>query len=231
MGIKKIPVFKRNDYIREFETVVKQEIASHNKKVEESNERLNDFQRLIDIHRSSVNDKLKQLEDYCTNLRKHFDKTYDSDQKFEKSQETLKNLERSLSSFNDQLKALNIYTQTLPTKDSLEFSLSQNSELIMKLIKTLQEQISTNKSYISKLGKKVEEEQEKRSNDVLKFMTNINYYEDMVDDLMKKVNESTLNSLWAAKDMRKKQKSIFVLEKKFEFLDNKINNLKEKSCE
>ncbi len=231
MGIKKIPVLKRKTYIDEFETVVKQEIALHNKKVEESDKRLQSFQRSISIHKNQVTEKTQQLEKYCTELRKHFDKTHDAEERFEKYEEILKSLESKQHVLKTEIDIVKLDLNDFVSESALESRLQDQRLQFEKYLDELNEQIRPLLARINKLEKNLRDEEQHRLLEFSSCIDMIEKQDEKIEDSKDLCIESAFNSDWAKKDMRKKQKGIFILEKKFEYLDDRINKLMEKPSE
>lgn len=231
MGVKNIPVSKRNDYIRKFETLVKQEIALHNKKVQEADQRLNSFDRSLKLQCEQTKEKLSQFEQYCVDLRKHFDQTYKSDEKLSQFETKFGKLQKEQQQLHKDHSKLKEFVESLPTASGVKDCLVAITDEINEFLAKMRDEVLGLSSEFRSLQRAVEKQEKRRLEDHLSSVKMIEAHKKEIEEIAETVKETAFNSEWVKRDMKKKQKSIFVLEKKFEYLDDKIKKLERKHSE
>ncbi len=228
MGVKKSPILKRNDYIRQFEITVKQEIALHNKKVEKTDQRLCDINKSMANHKKLISDKITQMGVFCAGLRAHFDEEIREIQdRFNIHKKSLESFETKQNLLSEGLDSLGKFVRKLPQIDEIKSDLKcfidQMNDRFNKNDQGFKDQECDRQT----MNKRMENQYIQWSSDFLGVLDAVETQKKIIKEMKDKVKETTFNSDWAKKDMRKKQKAIFILERKFEYVDDKIKKLVE----
>jgi len=211
--------------ISRFETVVKQEIELHKNTIADIYENLrklrndlnlsyNDLKKKIELNRSLVTDLVRQLGAIDQNKEEIscFDeKIKKIEAKIDENQHTYteyRSLLADLVTKSDQMFKFGEFESVMDQKfgDTKDFisEVRDNHEIFKKQLseRIIGMNAQTEKNHLELGGLKKE-----------------------IEELRKSVKESVINSEWAKKDMKKKQKMIFILEKKFEYIETRIERL------
>ncbi len=231
MSVKKSPVLKRNEYVKRFEILVQQEIASHNNKIFETNEQLNKFSKDVKELRKLLEERFKHLTCSFTDLGKHVDEKSEVDVRFEDFQNKLKVLEKGQRLLNNEIEDVALDQKELLTKKYFYLSIKDLETCFFDKIKILEDLVLNIEAY--------EKISERDIKDRLKYLSGMFMHQTseiesqnvIIADLKRMVEESAFNSEYVQESMRKRQKTVFVLERKFEYLDTKIKKLEDTACE
>lgn len=228
MSIKKIPVLKRNEYIKEFETVVKQEIALHNKKVQETDNQLNDYRKNMAAEKEAVRRRINELEQYCANLRVHFDESQKIEDRFshinKKFGEFYEFRKEAVKLFDDLLKE----SQKMVEHEDLNTIMNHFTKLIQKCLEEMQGLKQECDHKCDQFRKELLAKLEKQEKQQQFFECRLDKIDDNIEDITENLKKCTYNAEWITKDAKRRQKALFVIEKKFEYLDERIRRLQEK---
>ena len=222
MGLRKIPVLKRKEFIDEFQTTVKQEIALHEKKVQEADQRLNLFQKYIRRNKDLVDDKLKQVERQCLDLEKHFDEKNDIDEQFQNLKSNIKDVEKKNDLLNKNISILLILLEEYVKQDDFKHAKNSVQSQLYELKKDCKNIFSTVLCEKKQVEKRFSQEMESRKLSENEVYSSIDELRSTVESFKDKIDQNAYNSCWIIENRKKQNKIIYSLEKKFEYLDMKF---------
>ena len=229
MAVKQLPVFNRKNIVKNFELLTKQEILRYHNTIAGQNERLSGFEKTLKVLFEDMKDKIKVVEKYCLDTKKICDEYIADTSPFDSIHKKISDLDNLCVFHNNEIMNILLKLEKLSDKDSVESSIIQLKEEIS----VVKDDIINNHDFLEKKLYKLAESifslefnMNELIRDVKKSLKDQDDKINILEDLVKK---SQINSEWAKRDMKQKQKGIFVLEKKFEYLDDKIKKLQEKS--
>lgn len=227
MTARKIPVFKRSDFVKQFETLVQQEVAYHDKKIEEYRKEINEFRKRIEKMWDELETRLINQHD-CHIIHKRdsdesFNHIYDELDQIRKENHKIREEQKRIR--ESQGKMICDFYQKCATQEDLE----NQKESVEKLFNTCKE----NREWIYENLIGLIHEKYKSA------IHNINQLKDSMDDLPKTpedlegkllsfMEDYKIDSKGVIELMNKHANRMFRLEKKFEYLYNQIDRIKDK---
>jgi len=213
---------KRGDMIRRFETVVQQEIDLHNNEISYIHTRINEISSNITDLQKEFSKKIDVTRSQNSETNSHLSGIKENKDLIDDLSLRINNLEASNASdvkACDQYKEISRNFITLEDVVKLLEDENKKTAGIISICNDKISEISSNHEIFCKeICRRIRElcEMDERC---LKRCDELTF---QVNALCEMVEHSVINSDWAKKDIQKKQKQLFVLEKKFEYLETLI---------
>ena len=217
-------MLKRNDLVKQFELVVKQEIINHNDQMATTNKRIQKIYEEIESLNLKESKQFALLLDGLNNLRKYtheIENSIDLDIKnnYEYFEFNLNHLKNDINEIQEGLAEIcNDYIGVLT------FNLTRN-DLIDKLNAITQEYLNFKQEILfhsSQLEKKLDTKFSQFSKQVETSPKEIDIIK---QELLKKIEEQSNDNEGILKELRLAKKSIYINEKHIEYLVTKIKKL------
>lgn len=223
---KILPVVKKKDEVFHLFTQLKQELALMDSRFRETHEKINALSDALISLKAQSKSRIDHLESRSVDLEKHFDKIFDFKESFQKYDRLLSEAGLRETGLENEQKRILDELRSFIKKEDVKILFD---EYIVKTLNKLQAFENfigeVQHSFLCQSNDR-KREQEKTESQLCVLREKIDTLETKFDKFSEKIKEEVVNSEWVKDSIRKMNKVDFVLEKKFEYLDDRIKRLK-----